>query len=164
MSIDFDVSADGDADACYSGVVTFTWNRRMPSAADTVIAQLLTDRAIAVIEQERQRAAAEQYRRTIESLKAGLVSNRRIGTAMGILMATQKITEPAAFELLRTASQRAHRKMRDIADEVVQTGWLEEVQAGTRRAKPAPDPQRQVPPAPRSNRSITEGCRGPRTR
>ena len=61
----------------------------------------------------------------IENLERALQTSRRIGTAMGILMASYKVTEPQAFDLLRIASQSNHRKVYDVADEVVQTGQLD---------------------------------------
>ena len=122
----FDVVVEDGSSARYSGVVTFAWWRAVPGAADLVIAQLLTDRAIAVIDQERRIAAAERACTDLANLQAGLASNRQVATALGILMASHKITEPDAFAMLRLASQRAHRKMREIADEVVLTGALEE--------------------------------------
>jgi hypothetical protein len=61
---------------------------------------------------------------TIAHLQVALATNRRIGTAIGILMAHRRITDTAAFELLRDASQRGHRKLREIADDVVLTGTL----------------------------------------
>jgi hypothetical protein len=60
------------------------------------------------------------------NLESALNSNRRIGTAMGVLMAHHKVTEDVAFGMLRSASQRLHRKLRDIAVEVVETGTLPE--------------------------------------
>jgi AmiR/NasT family two-component response regulator len=39
-------------------------------------------------------------------------------------MHQRKITETEGFDLLRRASQRTNRKLRDIADEVVTTGTL----------------------------------------
>jgi GAF domain-containing protein len=56
------------------------------------------------------------------NLEAALESNRRIGMAIGILMAEHRVTEQQAFELLRTASQRNHVKLRDLADQVILTG------------------------------------------
>jgi len=56
------------------------------------------------------------------NLEAALASNRRIGMAIGILMAEYKLTEHQAFDLLRTASQRNHVKLRELADQVVLTG------------------------------------------
>ncbi|MFL6163734.1 MAG: ANTAR domain-containing protein [Jatrophihabitantaceae bacterium] len=59
-----------------------------------------------------------------ENLHTALDSSRRIGAAIGVLMAIHKVTEDQAFDLLRTASQLLHRKLRDIASEVVETGAL----------------------------------------
>jgi len=59
-----------------------------------------------------------------ENLQVALASNRRIGTAIGILMAQRRITDTAAFDLLRDVSQRDHRKLREVADDVVLTGAL----------------------------------------
>jgi AmiR/NasT family two-component response regulator len=36
-------------------------------------------------------------------------------------------TEEHAFDLLRTASQRQHHKLRDVAEEVILTGALPEL-------------------------------------
>lgn len=61
---------------------------------------------------------------TKDNLRAALDSNRRIGAAIGVLMAMHKVTEDQAFDMLRTASQLLHRKLRDIAAEVVEVGAL----------------------------------------
>ena len=53
------------------------------------------------------------------------MSARGIGAAMGILMERNKITDEQAFELLRLASQHTHRKLRDVADELILTGALD---------------------------------------
>jgi AmiR/NasT family two-component response regulator len=44
---------------------------------------------------------------------------------MGVLMASRKITVDHAFAVLREASQRTHRRLRDIAEEVIETGTLD---------------------------------------
>jgi AmiR/NasT family two-component response regulator len=59
------------------------------------------------------------------NLEIALTSNRSIGVAMGVLMATYKITREEAFDLMRMASQRSHRKLRDIATDVTETGTLD---------------------------------------
>jgi GAF domain-containing protein len=59
-----------------------------------------------------------------DNLRRALQSNRQIGMALGILMAEHKIRDSEAFDLLRTASQSTHVKMRDLAEEVVLTGAL----------------------------------------
>ncbi|HEY2042114.1 MAG TPA: GAF and ANTAR domain-containing protein [Jatrophihabitans sp.] len=57
-------------------------------------------------------------------LERALESNREIGTAIGILMARKLLTSEQAFDQLRVASQNLHRKLRDVADEVKNTGEL----------------------------------------
>ena len=68
--------------------------------------------------------ALDQAERRAANLETALLSNRQIGTAIGILMHQRKITETEGFDLLRRASQRTNRKLRDVADEVVTTGTL----------------------------------------
>lgn len=52
-------------------------------------------------------------------------SNREIGMAMGVLMSRHRLTQSQAFDLLRMASQHSHRKLREIAADVVETGMLD---------------------------------------
>jgi GAF domain-containing protein len=63
-------------------------------------------------------------RQQVEQLERALVTNRDIGTAMGILMSRHKVTRPQAFALLRVASQDSNRKINDLALEVIETGAL----------------------------------------
>ncbi len=67
------------------------------------------------------------------NLEIALGSNRRIGMAIGVLMAYHKITEEEAFRLLRLASQTLHRKLRDIAADVTRTGTLPDLDDGRGR-------------------------------
>ena len=61
-----------------------------------------------------------------DNLHAALESNRTIGTAIGILMARHLVTQDQAFDLLRIVSQRSHRKLADIAQDVIDTGTLDD--------------------------------------
>jgi AmiR/NasT family two-component response regulator len=54
-----------------------------------------------------------------------LKSSRRIGMAMGILMAQFRIRQEEAFDMLRDASQTQNRKLRDLAEDVILIGTLE---------------------------------------
>jgi len=63
-------------------------------------------------------------RRRADNLLVALESSRQIGMAMGILMSRRLITADEAFEQLRKASQHLHRRVRDVAEEVMQTGTL----------------------------------------
>lgn len=69
---------------------------------------------------------ADLRERDVGNLRAALASNRQIGTAVGILMATEKVTEDQAFGLLRQASNQLNRKLADIAGHVHLTGSLPE--------------------------------------
>jgi AmiR/NasT family two-component response regulator len=77
-------------------------------------------------ENSRLRADLAAATELAENLRLAQFSNRRIGAAIGILMASRKITEEQAFDLLRQASQHTHLKLRDLAEEVIRTGELEE--------------------------------------
>jgi GAF domain-containing protein len=57
-----------------------------------------------------------------EHLRVALASSREIGIALGIVMATHRVTEQQSFDMLRVASQHLHRKLRDVAAELVLTG------------------------------------------
>jgi GAF domain-containing protein len=80
------------------------------------------------------------------TLQNAVESNRDIGIAIGILMASHKITREAAFDLLRITSQGSHRKLREVATDVMETGILSvPLQAeGGSRSRPRPGPPRQV--------------------
>ena len=56
------------------------------------------------------------------NLRTALQSRECIGQAVGILMERHRITASQAFDLLVYASQRTHRKLRDLAKWVVATG------------------------------------------
>jgi len=60
-----------------------------------------------------------------DNLRLALESNREIGIAMGVLMSRHHVQKQAAFDLLRMASQHTHRKLRQIAMEVAETGTLD---------------------------------------
>lgn len=65
----------------------------------------------------------------VEDLKAALQSRPVIDQAKGVLVAETGCTPDEAFGLLSTASQRANRKVRDIAEAIVD---------GAQRATPSP--------------------------
>jgi GAF domain-containing protein len=72
---------------------------------------------------------ADVYWRTFaltQNLETALENRDRIGQAKGILIATNKITGDAAFDILRRTSQNLNVKLREVADYVVRTGQLPE--------------------------------------
>ncbi len=63
--------------------------------------------------------AAVQNRDKADTLARGLDSNREIGKAIGLMMAFHKISDEAAFDLLRKASQDMNIKIAEVARQVV---------------------------------------------
>ncbi len=61
---------------------------------------------------------AEQVQHRQEALK----TSRKIGAAIGLVMAKAVVTEEDAFLILRKASQNRNRKLRDLADELALAG------------------------------------------
>lgn len=62
-------------------------------------------------------SAAERSR--ADNLAVALDTNRQIGKAIGLLMASHKITDEQAFNVLKRTSQDLNRKLHDIAVEYV---------------------------------------------
>lgn len=64
-----------------------------------------------------------------------------MGPAQGVLMARQSISPGEAFDVLRRASQRTNRKLRDVAAEIVEgvsrTRGVQGAPMGTTRVKPS---------------------------
>jgi hypothetical protein len=70
--------------------------------------------------EERLRAAE----RRADNLERGLMSNRRIGMAIGVLVTIRHLTDQQAFDELRGESMRRNVKLRDLAEQVIYTGTL----------------------------------------
>jgi AmiR/NasT family two-component response regulator len=70
--------------------------------------------------EERLRAAE----RRADNLEHGLMSNRRIGMAIGVLVTIRHLTDQQAFDELRGESMRRNVKLRDLAEQVIYTGTL----------------------------------------
>jgi hypothetical protein len=64
----------------------------------------------------------EDEERQTANLHAALSSRETIGEAMGILMERERITEHQAFDVLRRASQHLNIKLREVAQNLIDTG------------------------------------------
>jgi signal transduction histidine kinase/DNA-binding response OmpR family regulator len=73
--------------------------------------------------QQRARAL-DQAEARANTLTLALRTNRRIGMAIGILMAARGVTSEEAFDLLRRRSSNRNIKLRDVAEDVLLTGEL----------------------------------------
>jgi transcriptional regulator with GAF, ATPase, and Fis domain len=89
------------------------------SDEDRTLAAILADHAALAL-----RAAVAQEKAA--NLQLALASNRRIGIAIGVIMALYRCTDEQAFATLRSASQRSHQKLREVAEEVILTGLVPE--------------------------------------
>jgi GAF domain-containing protein len=59
------------------------------------------------------------YANLSDQLRASLDSRPVIDQALGIIIAREKCTQPAAFEILRKVSQNSNTKLRDLAERIV---------------------------------------------
>ena len=75
-------------------------------------------------ELDRCRSELEEAQAKIANLTVGLASARQIGCAVGILMTRFVISYDDAFAMLVMASQQQHRKVRDVAEDVIATGTI----------------------------------------
>ena len=103
-------------DATYGGLNLYGSVVGAFTADDRHVAQVFASQASAVVTNALAYwAAFEQSRH----LTIAMESRAEIEQAKGILMATQRCSPEEAFDLLRRASQRENRKLREIAAEIV---------------------------------------------
>jgi hypothetical protein len=93
-------------------------------SVDRAIEQLCAEMITALLLAEQLRAELADAQAEVGQLRGGLMSNRDIGVAMGILMSQQLISRDEEFARLRSVSQHRHLKLRNIAEEVIETGCL----------------------------------------
>ena len=111
----------GDLDSTDETIASLNLYSREPDAFDdnsTIIGSIFATHAALAVTSAHGKEQAVNLRRAQES-------NREIGMAMGVLMSRHTLTQEQAFDLLRVASQHTHRKLREIAFDVVQTGMLD---------------------------------------
>ncbi len=96
-----------------------------PEPRDTATRHDDATRSLLTAEVDRLRNDLDSVSRQSENLQAALESNRRIGMAIGILMATRQLTEAAAFDCLRQVSNQRNVKLRLVAEEVIYEGALD---------------------------------------
>jgi GAF domain-containing protein len=87
-----------------------------PEGPAQAVARTLAAQAAVVLTNAAALMSAEL---TNEHLRVALDTRDIIGQAKGILMARQAISSDEAFDILRRASQRGDRKLRDVAADIV---------------------------------------------
>jgi hypothetical protein len=68
---------------------------------------------------EELKAQALIDAREVETLQTALIAARRIGAAIGYIMALEQVDEVEAFGRLSMASQNTNRRLRDVANDVL---------------------------------------------
>jgi GAF domain-containing protein len=86
------------------------------SDAEKHAATLFGDQAAVLVANAMTLMSSQQI---AEQLRAALASREIIGEAKGILMQQQTCTRDEAFDILRRASQRENRKLRELAEALV---------------------------------------------
>lgn len=85
-------------------------------SAERCSAQIIGDHAAILVGRALALQSSEQLN---EQLRQAVESREVIGAAKGILMQRQGCTRDEAFDILRRASQRENRKLRELAEELV---------------------------------------------
>jgi hypothetical protein len=96
------------------GALTFYGEAPFPVDALAPAAEAAAVAAVAL--------AALETRDRAANLEIALASSRQISAAVGIVMAQDRCSYDEAFQRIRSISQRTHRKMRELADQIVFTG------------------------------------------
>jgi len=98
-----------------TAVTSATPNRLCEAAeevSEVAIALAAANATVATLEQEN------------EQLREALLSSRAIGVAVGLLMERHKLSREKALAVLRVRSQHSNRKLRDVAQQMAETGDL----------------------------------------
>ena len=101
-----------------AGALNLYWNASAPWETESAEpARLLAQQAASVLLSGMALARSEHANLT---LRRALETRTVIGQAQGVLMARQGSSPDEAFDILRRASQRTNRKLRDVATEIVE--------------------------------------------
>lgn len=79
-----------------------------------------------ILELQEQGVLSQEH---VAQLEEALRSARKIGAALGLVMAEYKVDEMSAFRILSKASQDTNRKVRVLAEELVDSGDARRLQA-----------------------------------
>ncbi len=91
-----------------------------PFASRELLARVRSNHELHELREE----AVDQAEDRARQIRGALDSNRLIGTAVGIMMATYQLTAKQGFALLVRSSQHTNSKLREVASVVVDTGAL----------------------------------------
>jgi len=133
-------AASGVGYPSYAGVVTLWWTSRTWSESDAVIADLMANHLIALVDHERLMAALARAEDQAASLALEAISGRAISVATGVVMHEQGVAADDAEDLLRQSAARAGSDLHQLAVSVLRSGSLTAGRAtrnGGRRGMPS---------------------------
>jgi ANTAR domain len=115
-------ASSGHGYQSFAGIVVHSWTERDPTEEDAIIARLLVDLALAIMQRERLAQTAARAEDRAAKLAVEVISSRIEGEATGILMTQHQITRNEAVSLLRQASRTSRRELHEVAAGVVLAG------------------------------------------
>jgi ANTAR domain len=118
-------AASGHGYASFAGVAVHTWMGRAPTADDAIIARLLVDYALGIVQQERLTRSVACAEDRAAKLAVELITSRAEGEATGLLMARHRVTREEAVSMLRQSSGTTGRPLHEVAADVVRTRDLQ---------------------------------------
>jgi len=104
-------------DQCLGALICYSGQVGAFGPEDHEIGRLLAERAAIVLAGTTRLWEAQ---RTIDQLTEAVESRQMIGQAIGLLMGRYGIGSDESFDRLRRASQQQNRKLREIAQQIVQ--------------------------------------------
>ena len=133
-------SASGHGYASFAGVAVHSWIGREPTADDAIIARLLVDYALGIVQQERLTRSAAGAEDRAAKLAVELITSRTEGEATGLLMARHRVTREAAVGMLRRSSSTTGRPPHEVAADMVHIRDLPTAPPGTGGDPATPEP------------------------
>ena len=120
------VSIDSDGAAAvglgFTGTLICSWSDGYrPVTADASLIGLAVDYAVALIHRERLTSKAAGLQGPAQTLSNTLSRNRRIASAVGVVMALHHVDQTQAMNLLIRISERTDRDLQNAADSVIHT-------------------------------------------
>jgi ANTAR domain len=115
-------AGSGHGYPAFAGLVVHSWIDHDPTEDDVIIARLLVDRALAIVQAERLAQQAARADDRAAKLAIELITSRVEGEAIGILMARHQVASEEAVSMLRRMSWTSHRELHEAAADVVHTG------------------------------------------
>jgi len=106
----------------FAGMAVHAWTGREPGLDDAIIARLLVEHALSIVEQERLARSAARTDERAADLAMGLINSRTVGEAIGLLMAGGQTTREDAAGVLRQMSRARRRELHEVAADVVRSG------------------------------------------